>query len=106
MPKRIHNEFLSGITVGRGGSPIVAIKMGQNRFENGECRVDTHGVTNQTKIFVVYNVIIGKAGLAFDISRMEGEYVIVRSLKSAQGAIEISDNSIFDWLAFEPEVME
>jgi hypothetical protein len=106
VAKRIHQEFLNGVTIGRKGQPILQLLMGQNRFSLGECRVETPGVTNQTKIFVVYNVIIGKSGTAFDISRMEGEYVIVRSLKTPQGAIETGDNSVFDWIALEPELIE
>jgi hypothetical protein len=102
MAKRDHNQFLNGLTIGRQGTPMMAVLMGQGRLSAGEYQADTPGVTNQTKIFVVYNVIIGKAGLAFDISRIEGQYVIIRSLKSAQGAIETGDNSIIDWIAFEP----
>ncbi len=89
------------VTIG-GGSPIKLFRMGQCRFQNGEARVETPGVSNQTKIFVVYNVLLGMPGVAFDISRIEGEYVLIRSLISVGGAIQTGDESIIDWIAFEP----
>jgi hypothetical protein len=98
-----HNIVARGdLTIGEIGSPIKMFRMGQCKLNAGEVRVDTPGVSNQTKIFVVYNILLGMPGLAFDISRAEGEYVLIRSLKSIGGAIQTADESVIDWIAFEP----
>jgi hypothetical protein len=106
VPKRIHNDFLNGITIGRGGTPLANFRMGRAKFNNGEYQVDAPGVTDDTKIFVNYFAIIGKSGMAFEISRVANQYVIVRSLKSSMGAIETTDQSIFDWVIFQPAETE
>jgi hypothetical protein len=97
-----HNIVARGdLTIGEIGSPIAAFRMGQCKLSSGEARVDAPGVSNQTKIFVVYNVLLGMPGAAFDISRIEGQYVLIRSLNPG-GQLQTADASIIDWIAFEP----